>query len=228
MKRFSKALSLLVAAAVLMTCVSTSVSATTVSSVEQDESTVELLSVEGVAEGTEVIVSMPEDITSDLAHTGVADEHDEEMAEAIAVATAAPNATQAVDGGLAAEAAALGVNENDLQITSLFNVYVQDHVDGDPVTLTVKTQHDPGTPYIVLHFFDGKWNVNSYGTVGANGTVTFTADRFSPFAIVTVSDTSYGKTSPQTGENVNALLVAAIALAAVASVVAVSGRRVTR
>lgn len=225
MKRFAKAFSLLVAVAVTAASLATPVSAA-VSSVEQN-------GVPGV-ESVEGISADEVTITSDATIIGAGAEV---LQTAKAEALAASSANELVD--MSAEAAALGVDASQFQVTDVFDIYIPSNPAGNTVTIDVKAGLTPGAYYMILHYVDGGWVKCNSGYADAAGNVKIVSDTFSPFAIVTVSDTvvttttataeeSGAKTSPQTGETANAAIIAAIALAAAATVVAVSGKKVTR
>ncbi len=254
MKRFSKALSLLVAAAVLMASVSTSASATAVSSVEQT-STPTVDEVTGLedASSLEIKTADDEDLpeerkeTLKTAHDTLNDyaqqsnETGENKSDNPKTRVAGKEAVQQfalVVSGLDQLISQSTIPEENLAVDILrvFDMHTDEEPTGS-VDVTFDTTDmglESGTLVGLLHWDEEKgWELIGYAIVGADGKVTFTnvfQNGNSPYAIVSISDVTVTstKTSPQTDENVNALLIAAIALAAVASVVAVSGKKAAR
>ncbi|MCD8131109.1 MAG: LPXTG cell wall anchor domain-containing protein [Lachnospiraceae bacterium] len=253
MKRFSKALSLLVAAAVLMTTFSTSVKADD----EHVDSVVQKVVLEteasGLEEDNEVIVTTVENasgetlenLTAAITHinevfaNGQTDEVTNEVGQKMVVES--EETLQALEQSITGFSEALNATNISrgkiaMGVISAADYELKKPQDGS-VDLTFDTSSRGGKEgdyLFVIHYPDGtNPTVAGYSRVGADGTATITnffGDGASPFVFVLVTDvdTISTKTSPQTGETVNSLLIAAIALAAAASVVAVSGKKVTR
>ncbi|MCD7739481.1 MAG: LPXTG cell wall anchor domain-containing protein [Lachnospiraceae bacterium] len=252
MKRFSKALSLLVAAAVLMASVSTSASAATVSSVEQtvaptveevtgleDASSLEITTIVDVPEERKEALETAHNTLNDIVKQSNATANNGQSSSTQVVGqTAVQQFVQAVTGmSQVISQSTIAAENRVITVNRVFDLHTDEEPTG-AVSITVDTQDmgiEPQTLVALLHSPDDgtSWEVIDYGTTDANGKITFNdifKNGHSPYAIVSISDVTVTttKTSPQTGETVNALLIAAIALAAVASVVAVSGKKAAR
>lgn len=117
---------------------------------------------------------------------------------------------------LAALAEKYKVTSDKLAVSDLFEIHhkgCEDHANCGSFTITIK----PNTVenfIAIMHFENGEWKLLE-STVGEDGTVTFVADDFSPFAIVAHDGT--GKAPMSAGA------VAGITVGSVAAVAAVGG-----
>ena len=128
-----------------------------------------------------------------------------EMTAAYESVKAAADVT-ALSSDVAAIAADKGVTVDALAVSDIFDISVE---GADYGTLTITLKSDSFENFVaLLHYTGSAWEVVKDAKVEGN-VLTFSADNFSPFAVVVSTDVKVPD-SPKTGDSALAILAAAV------------------